>query len=250
MPDESNRGIEHPPHNAVPPPAEPGNGKPNGADRLDKPAPDNVTPLAKGKTARAKADTPQPEAAPESVFDDLESLRRTAILKVSRRVIPVNVTVQKPKNNVYFRCHPDPAMTLDASIIIGAEGSDDYYFVMPYMLTHRVVAPRLRQVTIAVVYTWPGGVVSLWPVPNVAETRIACWKSAREAFEQSKTVWVQLIWNSDRRDYDVIAAEDIPTEPIWPPDLDLTKLLKLGFADRIIASPDHPYVKQLRGLAD
>ena len=34
---------------------------------------------------------------------------------------------------------------------------------------------------IATVYTWPGGAISLWPVPNVEETRIACWKSARAA---------------------------------------------------------------------
>ena len=27
-------------------------------------------------------------------------------------------------------------------------------------------------------------------------------------------------------------------------------LLKLGFADKIITTPEHPYVMQLRGLAD
>jgi hypothetical protein len=236
-----------PTENIPPPPVTP---KPNGAAREDESAPDNVTSMPKGKEAGAKANTPPHETAPESVFDDLESLRRTATLKVSRRVVPVNVTVQKPKNNVYFRCHPDPEMALDASIIVGADGSDDYYFVMPYMLTHHVILPRLRQVTIAVTYTWPGATIGLWPVPNAGETRIACWKTARAAFEQSKTTWSQLIWNSDRRDYDLAAAEGIVAEPAWPPDLDMTNLLKLGFADRIIASPEHPYVRQLRGLAD
>lgn len=141
-------------------------------------------------------------------------------------------------------------MTLDASIIIGADGSDDYYFVMPYMLTHHVILPRLRQVTIAVTYTWPGGAIGLWPVPKAEETRIACWKTARAAYELSKTEWVQLIWNSDRRDYDLACAEGISVEPAWPLDLDMTNLLKLAFTDRIIASPSHPYVLQLRGLAE
>ena len=77
----------------------------------------------------------------------------------------VNVTVGKPKNNVYFRCHPDPAMSLDASVLVGSDGSDDFYFVSPVMLNHHTVLPRLRKVTIAVVYTWPGGTISLWPVP-------------------------------------------------------------------------------------
>ena len=100
--------------------------------------------------------------------------------------MPVNVTVGKPKNNVYFRCHPDPAMSLDASVLVGADGSDDFYFVTPVMLNHHAILPRLRKVTIAVVYTWPGGAISLWPVPFAEESRIACWKSARAAFELSQ----------------------------------------------------------------
>jgi hypothetical protein len=190
------------------------------------------------------------DAEPESVFDDIETLRKTAAVKVSRRVVPVNVTVKKPPNNVFFRCHHDPAMSLDASIITGDGGSDDYYFPTPRMLNHPVILPRLRRVTIAVVYSWPGGVVSLWPVPKADETRIACWKSARAAYDLSKEQWVQLCWNADRRDYDVAVAEGINTEPNWPADLDIRKLLKLGFADKIIDSPEHDYVKQLRGLAE
>jgi len=190
------------------------------------------------------------ESAPDNVFDDLETLRKTATLKVTRRVVPVNVAVRKPPNNVYFRCHPDPNMSLDASILIGSDGSDDFYFVSPCMLSHHVILPRLRRVTIATVYTWPGGTVSLWPVPMAEETRIACWKSARAAYELSKSKWVQLCWNSDTRDYDVAVAEGINTEPMWPDALDIGKLLKLGFADKIIASPEHDYVKQLRGIAD
>jgi len=187
---------------------------------------------------------------PESVFDDIETLRKTATLKVSRRVVPINVAVKKPPNNVFFRCHSDPAMSLDASIIVGDGGSDDYYFVTPFLLNHPVILPRLRRTTIATVYTWPGGVVSLWPVPNADESRIACWKSARVAYELSKKQWVQLCWNADRRDYDVAVAKGINTEPTWPNDLDIKKLLKLGFADKIISNPEHSYVMQLRGLAE
>ena len=54
------------------------------------------------------ASEPEPTPAPESVFDDIEALRKTATIKVSRRVVPVNVAVGKPPNNVYFRCHAGP----------------------------------------------------------------------------------------------------------------------------------------------
>jgi hypothetical protein len=192
----------------------------------------------------------EPTPAPESVFDDVEALRKVATLKVSRRVVPVNVAVRKPPNNVYFRVHDDPKMALDASVLIGDGGSDDFYFVAPSMLNHHVILPRLRKVTIATVYTWPGGAVSLWPVPNVEETRIACWKSARAAYGLAKQHWVQLCWNNDTRDYDVAVAEGIKTEPVWPTDKTFRDLLRLGFANKIIANPEHSYVKQLRGLAD
>jgi len=191
---------------------------------------------------------PPPE--PESVFDDIDALRKVATLKVSRKVIPVNVAVRKPPNNVYFRVHPDPAWSLEASVLIGDGGSDDFYFVVPHMLNHHVILPRLRKVIIATVSTWPGGAISLWPVPNVEETRITCWKSARAAYGLAKEDWVQLCWNNDTRDYDVAIAENIKIAPTWPTDKTLRDLLRLGFADKIIASSEHPYVKQLRGIAD
>jgi hypothetical protein len=185
---------------------------------------------------------------PEDVFNDIEALRRTATLKVTRRAVMVNVAVKKPPNNVYFRVHPE--MVLDASVLIGDNGSDDFYFVHPRMLNHPVILPRLRKVTIAVVYSWPGGAISLWPVPNVEETRIACWKSARAAFELAKEKWVQLCWNADLRDYDLVVSDGINTEPVWPEDKSLSDLLKLGFSDKIIATPEFEYVKRLRGIAD
>jgi hypothetical protein len=200
--------------------------------------------VEKAKLELIAADT----SSHDSVFDDIEALRQTGTIKVSRRVVPVNVTVGKPKNSVYFRCHPDPQFSLDASIIVDAERNEDIYFVTPKMLDYHAVTPRLRRVTLAVVYTWPGGNVSIWPVPYSEESRIACWKTARVAYERSMTQWVQLVWNSDRRDYDLAVAEGLNTEPLWPDNLNLANLLKLGFAEKIISSPEHSYVMQLRGL--
>jgi len=81
------------------------------------------------------------ETAPESIFDDIEALRKTATLKVSRRVVAVNVAVKKPPNNCYFRSHSAPEMSLDASILIGSEGNDDYYFVNLHAEPPRCPAP-------------------------------------------------------------------------------------------------------------
>lgn len=191
------------------------------------------------------------DSAPEDIFNDLDALRKTATLKVSRRAVPVNVAVRKPADNIYFRCHHDPTMHLEASLLIDKE-ERDAYFVAPVMLNHPAVLSRLRRVTIATTYAWPGGAIFLWPVPFVDEGRRvhATWKSARRAFELSIDQWVQICWNAETRDYDVAVAEHIKTEPMWPDDLNLRNLLKLGFADKTVDSPEHYYVKQLRGLTD
>ena len=188
---------------------------------------------------------------PESVFDNIEALRKTAVLKVARKVALVNVSVKKPPNNVYFRVYPNPDWTLDGSVVLGDGGSDDFYFVTPRMLNHHTMLPRLRKTTIVTVYYWPGGEVSLWPVPIVDDTtRTKCWKTARAAHEIAKEKWVQLAWNEGLRDYDVITAEGINMEPVWPADKTFQDLLRIGFADRIIDTENHPYVLRLRGLAE
>ena len=76
------------------------------------------------------------------------TLKPCARLPCSRfRVVSCRSTSRYVRvNNVYFRSHDDPKMSLDASIIIGDNGSDDYYFVTPYMLNHHVILPRLRKV--------------------------------------------------------------------------------------------------------
>ena len=189
---------------------------------------------------------------PEDVFNDIEGLRKVAAIKVTRRVVPINVTVKRPPNNVYFRVHRAPEMSLDTSVLLGDGGSDDFYFVVPRMLSHPTMLPRLRRVTIVTVYYWPGGAISLWPVPVTDYSRrtIACWKSARAACGMAKEDWVQILWNGDTMDYDVAIAEDLKIEPNWPeePSNDwFRRLLRLAFADKIIDNPDHPYVQRLRG---
>jgi hypothetical protein len=69
------------------------------------------------------------------------------------------------------------------------------------------------------------------------------------AYERSLTEWVQMVWNGEKRDYDVVPAEGINIEPLWPNDLNLGHLMKIGFASKLIETPEHPYVLQLRGLA-
>jgi hypothetical protein len=189
---------------------------------------------------------------PTAVFDDLASLRKQSKLTVQRKPVLINVTVDKPANNVHFRAHGDPAWQLDDTTILRdtAGTARDFYFVHPNMRDHPKLVQRVRWVTIALLSIWPGGNIQLWPVPllNVKKPPKA-WKSARVAFELAQTKWTSIVWNEQTTDYDVETAENIDKEPVWP-DKSMSELLKIGFADKIIDNEDHPCVRQLRGLVD
>jgi hypothetical protein len=211
--------------------------------------------MTEDTTRRAKielVESNKGERRPTDVFDNLADLRKQSKLTVQRKTVLINVPIDRPANNVYFRVHPDAEMRLDDSTVLRDNTGTQraYYFVVPAMRTHPKLAQRLRRVTIALLYIWPGGAIQLWPVPILNDRSLASQKSARVAYELGQTQWTQIVWNEGRNDYDVETAEKIGAkEPIWP-DKSMSELLKLGFADKVIDNEDHPYVLQLRGVFD
>jgi hypothetical protein len=203
----------------------------------EKPKPDHLKVVVEG------------EHNPNSVFDDLGALRKASKLTVQRKTIMVNVLVDKPANNSYFRVHPD--WKLDgASVIRDVEGSSrTFYFVVPAMCVHPKLAPRLRRVTLALVYTWPADALMIWPVPILGERDFKAWKSARAAYDLAQRQWTQIAWDETRADYLIEVAEKINHEPTWS-DKSFEELLKLAFDGKVIDNADHPYVRRLRGIID
>jgi len=189
------------------------------------------------------------ESNPGSVFDDLASLRKASKLTLQRKAVLVNVAVDKPPNNSYFRCHRELILD-DSTMVRDPQGtSRAIYFVCPQMRAHPKLAPHLRKVTLVLTSTWPSGNFLIWPVPILAERPLPAWKSARAAYELARDQWVLMVWSEEKNDYQIEVAEGIDHEPVWP-EKTLEELLKLGFDGKTIDSEDHPYVRRLRGLVD
>ena len=186
---------------------------------------------------------------PTDVFNDLAALRKASRLTVQRKSVLVNVAVDRPANNVYFRCHPDLLLD-DATVLRDNEGtSRTFYFVVPAMRAHPQIAPHLRPVTLALTSTWPSGNILIWPVPILGDRDFKVWKSARTAFELAREHWVQMAWNEFISDYQIETAEGIDHQPAWPTEA-FEVLLKRAFDGKVIDNQDHPYVRRLRGILD
>jgi hypothetical protein len=188
---------------------------------------------------------------PASVFDDLASLRKAQKITVQRKTVLVNVTVDKPPSDTYFRAHPDWALD-DATIL--KTDSRDTLFVVPAMRSHPKLKDRIRKVTLAALSIWPSNDIMIWPVPILGDREFKVWKSARTAFELSLQEWTQIAWSEEKSDYVVetaTAEKDglINREPVWPQKT-FEELLKIAFDGKIIDNEDHPYVRRLRGLVD
>jgi hypothetical protein len=230
-----------------------------------------MAPDTPGSSSKPDLKLVTDNSSPEDIFNNMEELRKVAEHKVQRKSVQVSMTVMKvPPSSQHFQCHPDPTQHLNAKVVFDRE-ERDIYFVVPSILNHPLLVPRLRSVTIATTCLWPSMQVGLWtvPFPTKGKGSIKCWKTARTAFEIAAGLaderilrgefpgitvtgphWAQLCWNDDKQDYDLSVAENINTSPLYQEGLQLSNSLKLGFREKTIADEDHSYMRQLRGLTD
>src|SRR5215470_11549542 len=144
-----------------------------------------------------------PNKDPSAIFDDLAALRKASKLLVKRKTVLVNVTVDKPPNNVHFRTHP--TLKLEDQTVIKDKEEQKFYFIAPAMRGHPKLELRLRPVTIMLTCIWPGNGCLLWPVPQ--RTDFKPWKSEKAAAEQAQLFWTSIVWNSEKSDFNVETAE-------------------------------------------
>ena len=145
------------------------------------------------------SEQPKAEGNPNSVFDDLAALRKASKLTVVRKAVLVNVTVDKPANNVYFRCHRELVLD-DATVLRENEGtSRTFYFVVPAhagaSATGTAAAARHPRADI----TWPSGNSSDLAGPDPGRRDFKAWKSARAAYELARDRWVRWCGTSRQR---------------------------------------------------
>lgn len=158
----------------------------------------------------------------------------------------LTVPVRKPDKAWFVRVHPDGAYRLQTCVVELKEERETYLVdraLWPELSTEANFSPRLLCTAVN-----RQGVLFLWPIrlPG-ADGKIDSWsQSALEAANLAQANWVRVTANMSLGAYDVYQAAGALAEPAWP-ELPFAELLKTGFKDRLIDSPNHPVLRKLRG---
>jgi hypothetical protein len=183
------------------------------------------------------------------IFDNLGALRLAAdaAAPAETREVLSHVSVRRPGRQEWVRVHPDPAMSLAAVVFVDKEERDEVFFVTPEM--RDAMAGEGKPVLLVTAVTRQGAAF-LWPLglPGPDGRTNPWWETAREAAEEAKSKWVRVASDRALGAYRIYIAEGKLSDPVWP-DVPLSRLLELGFRDRVIAGEDHPIAKRLRGEA-
>jgi hypothetical protein len=207
----------------------------NADDPREFPTPNN------DDDAAARADH-EPSADDDGL--DLLSLRlpQDFAAAVGIQRVQTTIPVTRPLQQVFVRVHTTwrfPTMILRFE-------EDSQTFLVDRFLWPEVQS-ELRPVILYLAIT-PQSSLLLWPVklPGT-DGRLDSWNtSAHEAAKLLMRSWGRVVTNQDTHSYEVRQAISYMQDPEWP-DLDVQRILELGFKDRIIRDFDHPVLRRLRG---
>ena len=178
-------------------------------------------------------------------FSNLDNLRLSIDYMQSTGVkkLLTTVPVRKPRPQDFVRVHPDQCMT--AALIEFKDDRETYLVTAPMM----DVLPDEYHPAVLYLAITRQGVLFLWPVRLPGpDGRQSDWhRSAMEAAERAKSMWVRVKANMSLGAYEITKTENpnIP-EPIWP-ETPFEEVLRIAFRDHLIDNAEHPVVKRLRG---
>lgn len=191
---------------------------------------------------------PKKKIQKEDDLSDLTQLRLSQDFEEEANVKPVlsKVPVRKPQNQWFFRVHPDSEYRMPCGLI-DMKDTGEVYFVHPKI--HQVAAGDLTRVELLTCVTRQKAIF-LWPIklPSAGGRTYGWLDSARDVAAAGTKNWVRMSSNMQLQAYEYVEAQDDLGEPEWPSQ-DFRELLEIAFKGRIISSPDHPVLKNLRGQA-
>jgi hypothetical protein len=166
----------------------------------------------------------------------------------SAEAVLITLPVRKPLKTDYFRASADPDYSADVPVIEWGEGLDRAnYLVHPALTATLEGEYRRTRLILCVTKTTT---LFLWPIKLPSESGPSGgrgWtESALQIAEMAKEHWVRMKGDVSAGGYQVQKAKGVFAEPKWPTE-PLQELLEKAFKDRVVDSPDHFILRELRG---
>ncbi len=176
----------------------------------------------------------------------LEDLRLTQDFagETGVKQLITTVPVKRPDRDRFFRVNSDPAFKLPVAVIEFKEVGE-IFIVHPALAAQLAGETKPKQLVVCVSRQ---GVLSIWPLAlPEPDGRINPWhRSGMEAAQLAENHWIRLVPNTALGAYEIYQAQGSLGEPAWP-ELTMQQIVDIAFKDKIIAEPDHPVLRQLRG---
>jgi|CXWL01.1.fsa_nt_gi hypothetical protein len=181
-----------------------------------------------------------PKGRPHLDLDRLRARKQPG--GVTFKKTQAEIPLEKPRKGIFFRTHlswRDEAEVLDAP---GPRGNTFYLLYqdvdhgVSHLVSRRLLVPTITR----------DGAVAIWParLPNGKSDTAAT--SALTAIAAAEKQWMSIAYQSSQRAYEMKPAAGISHEPEWP-FASWEELLDRAAQNALIASPDHPVLRRLRG---
>jgi hypothetical protein len=200
--------------------------------------------------ATSGADMARPEANPF----DLASIRLSQDFAsaVGVKKIITTIPVRKPTTKgAFIRTHPNPEHWFKTKLLEMDDGVDrESYLVARGLWDALDGEPLFAPFQLVTCISRPGNVLFVMKIRLPGpDGRTSEWtRSAMEAAEMARTIWVRIVPRMELGGYQPEPATRTLPDPVWP-EITPQETLDVAFRDKKIADWNHPVLKRLRGEA-
>lgn len=156
------------------------------------------------------------------------------------------VPVRKPLKTEFFRVRSGEAWRVPTMILELKEESETF-LVLPAVWD--AISELLRPAMLHLAIDRRNNVFLIpIPLPGEDGRRNPWHQSLAEVVSMAESKWVRSVANKHVGAYDMFVAEGELAEPEWP-DTSLQEYVEIAFRGRLIDSPEHLVIQQLRGAS-
>ena len=164
-----------------------------------------------------------------------------------RKVI-TTIPCRKPNKSEFFQVRPGANWRLQTAVLEVENGVER----QTYLVAKQLWSSLDSEISPALVLTCVNrfGDLFLWRIKLPGpDGRTNTWtQSALDISQHAERGWCRLVSDTKNGHYSHLEATGDLPGPKWP-ELSFAEILKIAFKDRFIDSPDHPILRQLRGVS-